>query len=202
MKNIAVFISGSGTNLQALIDWEKQGKLLAKIKLVVSNKADAYGLERAQKSGIETLVLSHKDYTTREEHEAVIEKQLSENQIELIVLAGYMRLLSSSFVKKWSHKIINLHPSLLPSFTGINAIEQAFSYGVKITGVSTIFVDEGVDTGLIILQDVVKINTDDTLESLTTKIHDLEHILLPETVNIVASDKFTITDRKILINSE
>lgn len=202
MKNIAVFISGTGTNLQALIDWEKQGKLSAKISLVVSNKADAYGLVRAQEAGIKTIVVNHKDFASREEHEAVIEKHLTESQIELIVLAGYMRLLSSSFVKKWSHKIINLHPSLLPSFTGVNAIEQAFTYGVKITGVSTIFIDEGVDTGLIILQDTVKIDSKDTLESLTTKIHDLEHKLLPKTVNIVASDQFTITDRKILINSE
>ena len=105
------------------------------------------------------------------------------------------------FVSRWHHRIINLHPSLLPSFTGVNAIEQAFTYGVKVTGVSTIFVDEGVDTGIIILQEIVKVLSEDSLESLTAKIHDLEHILLPQTVNIVASDKFTITDRKVLINS-
>ena len=133
MKNMAVFISGSGTNLQALIDWEKQGELLAKIALVVSNKADAYGLVRAQEAGIKTIIVNHKDFATREEHEAVIEKHLNENQVELIVLAGYMRLLSEGFVKKWHLKIINLHPALLPSFPGIKAIEQAFEYGVRVT---------------------------------------------------------------------
>ena len=201
MKNIAVFVSGSGTNLQALIDWEKQGKLVAKIVLVVSNNPDAFGVKRAQEAGIPTLIVNHKEYDTREEHEEEIEKHLRNHQVEILVLAGYMRLLTSNFVSRWHHKIINLHPSLLPSFTGINAIEQAFTYGVKVTGVSTIFVDEGVDTGIIILQDIVKVLSEDSLESLTTKIHDLEHILLPQTVNIVASDKFTITDRKVLINS-
>lgn len=200
MKKIAIFISGSGTNLQALIDSEKQGKLSAKIMLVVSNKSDAYGLTRAKEAGIKTIVVNHQDYKTREEHEAVIEKHLIENQIELIVLAGYMRLLSANFVKKWKLKIINLHPALLPSFPGIKAIEQAFEYGVKFTGVSTIFVDEGVDTGLIILQDVIKIEYDETLESLSEKVHRLEHKILPETVNVVASNKFTIQGRKILTN--
>ena len=202
MKKIAVFISGSGTNLQALIDWEKNGKLLGKIKLVVSNKPDAYGLERAQSAGIKTVVVQHTKFNSREDHENEIEKFLKEYEIELLVLAGYMRLLSTNFVKKWSHKIINLHPSLLPSFTGINAIEQAFKYGVKLTGVSTIFVDEGVDTGLIILQDIVEVASNDSLESLTEKIHNLEHKLLPQTVNIVASNKFSIQGRKVLINSE
>ena len=201
MKNMVVFISGSGTNLQALLDWQEQGKLKAKIALVVSNKSDAFGIQRAQKSNIPTVVLDHKDYSSREEHEKAIEKYLQEYKIELIVLAGYMRLLTSDFVKKWIHKIINLHPSLLPSFTGVNAIEQAFKYGVKVSGVSTIFVDEGVDTGLIILQDIVKITSDDSLESLEEKIHNLEHILLPQTVNVVASGNFSIQGRKVIINS-
>ena len=201
MKNIAVFISGSGTNLQSLIDWQKQGKLKANLALVVSNKPDAFGIERAKKAGIQTVVVPHKEFSTREEHEAVIEKYLFENNIELIVLAGYMRLLTSFFVKKWNLKIINLHPALLPSFPGVKAIDQAFEYGVKVTGVSTIFVDEGVDTGLIILQDIVKVSTEDTLETLSEKIHNLEHSLLPQTVNIVASNKFTVIGRKILINS-
>ncbi len=202
MKNIAVFISGSGTNLQALIDWQKEGKLLATIKLVVSNKGDAYGLVRAKEVGIKTVIVDNKDYKSREEHEEVIQSVLKENDIELIVLAGYMRLLTSTFVKNWTHQIINLHPSLLPSFAGINAIEQAFTYGVKITGVSTIFVDDGVDTGLIILQDIVKVSSDETLDSLTTKIHNLEHKLLPKTVNIIASNKYSIDGRKVLINSD
>ena len=201
MKQIAVFISGSGTNLQALIDWQKQGKLQAQIGLVVSNKAEAFGIKRAQDAGLKTVIVNHKDFTSREAHEAVIENQLAENKIELIVLAGYMRLLSANFVKKWQLKIINLHPALLPSFPGVNAIEQAFDYGVKVSGVSTIFVDEGVDTGLIILQDTVNVSSEDTVDTLSKKIHDLEHILLPKTVNIVASNNFTINGRKILIDS-
>ena len=201
MKQIAVFISGSGTNLQALIDWQKQGKLEALIALVVSNKPDVFGIKRAQDAGIKTVIVNHKDFPSREAHEAVIENHLSENKIELIVLAGYMRLLSANFVKKFHLKIINLHPALLPSFPGVNAIEQAFDYGVKVSGVSTIFVDEGVDTGLIILQDTVNVTSEDTIDTLSKKIHDLEHIILPKTVNIVASNKFTINGRKILINS-
>ncbi len=199
MKKIAVFISGTGTNLQALIDWENQGKLLVKIALVVSNKPDVYGLTRAKEAGINTIVLDHKDYTTREEHEYAIEKHLNEYQIEFIVLAGYMRLLTANFVKRWRLKIINLHPALLPAFPGVKAIEQAFDYGVKVSGVSTIFIDEGVDTGIIIMQDIVKIQPNDTLETLTGKIHNLEHQLLPLTVNLVASGKYTIEGRKILL---
>ena len=199
MKKIAVFISGTGTNLQALIDWENQGKLLAKIALVVSNKPDVYGLTRAKEAGINTIVLDHKDYTTREEHEYAIEKHLNEYQIEFIVLAGYMRLLTANFVKRWRLKIINLHPALLPAFPGVKAIEQAFDYGVKVSGVSTIFIDEGVDTGIIIMQDIVKIQPNDTLETLTGQIHHLEHQLLPLTVNLIASGKYTIEGRKILL---
>ena len=199
MKKIAVFISGTGTNLQALIDWENQGKLLVKIALVVSNKPDVYGLTRAKEAGINTIVLDHKDYTTREEHEYAIEKHLNEYQIEFIVLAGYMRLLTANFVKRWRLKIINLHPALLPAFPGVKAIEQAFDYGVKVSGVSTIFIDEGVDTGIIIMQDIVKIQPNDTLETLTGKIHNLEHQLLLLTVNLIASGKYTIEGRKILL---
>lgn len=199
MKNIAVFISGSGTNLQALIDWEKQGKLSAKITLVVSNKADAYGLVRAQEAGIKSIVVNNKDFATREEHEAVIEKHLIENQIELIVLAGYMRLLTAGFVKNWHLKIINLHPALLPSFPGVKAVEQAYEYGVRVTGVSTIFVDAGVDTGIIILQDIVKIESSDTLETLTEKVHALEHKLLPLTINVVVSENYKVEGRKLLL---
>lgn len=202
MKKIAVFISGSGTNLQALIDNTKQGKLLATIALVVSNKPDAYGLIRAKESGIKTVVVNHLDYKTREEHELAIEKHLTEHQIDLIVLAGYMRLLTADFVRKWHLKIINLHPALLPSFPGVKAIEQAFDYGVKITGVSTIFVDEGVDTGIIIMQDIVRIENNDSIDTLTEKVHQLEHKLLPLTVNLIASDKFTLNGRKIVLNSE
>ena len=202
MKKIAVFISGSGTNLQALIDNTKQGKLLATISLVVSNKPDAYGLIRAKESGIKTVVVNHLDFKTREEHELAIEKHLTEDQIDLIVLAGYMRLLTADFVRKWRLKIINLHPALLPSFPGVKAIEQAFEYGVKVTGVSTIFVDEGVDTGIIIMQDIVRIENNDSIDTLTEKVHQLEHKLLPLTVNLVASDKFTLNGRKIVLNYE
>lgn len=199
MKKTAVFISGSGTNLQALIDYAKQGKLMADISLVISNKPDAYGIKRAQEAGIKTLIINNKEFASREEHEAEIEKHLKENQIEFLVLAGYMRLLTSNFVKNWHLKIINLHPALLPSFPGIKAIEQAYEYGVRVTGVSTIFVDEGVDTGIIILQDTVKIETSDTLETLAEKIHALEHKLLPLTVNVVASEKYIVEGRKLML---
>jgi phosphoribosylglycinamide formyltransferase-1 len=199
MKNIAVMISGSGTNLQSIIDWKKEGKLQANISIVISNNENAFGIKRAEKAGIKTKILKHRDFSTREEHEFEIEKQLKDNNVELIVLAGYMRLLTSDFVKRWPLKIINLHPSLLPSFPGINAIEKAFNYGAKITGVSTIFVDEGVDTGIIIMQDVVEILCTDNLVSLTEKIHDLEHNLLPQSINLVIENNYSIQGRRVII---
>ena len=202
MKQLAILISGNGSNLQSLIDWEKQGKLSAHIAIVISDMVDAYGLKRAKQAGITTKVINYANYTSNEEAEKDINEILIKNAIDLIISAGYMRLLTTSFVTRWYLKLINLHPSLLPSFPVSNAIEEAFNFGVKVTGVSTRFTESKVDAGIIILQETVKISNDDTINSLTNKIHNLEHKLLPKTINIVASNNYKILERKVILNSE
>ena len=202
MKQLAILISGNGSNLQSLIDWEKQGKLSAHIAIVISDMVDAYGLKRAKQAGITTKVINYANYTSNEEAEKDINEILIKNAIDLIISAGYMRLLTTSFVTRWYLKLINLHPSLLPSFPVSNAIEEAFNFGVKVTGVSTRFTESKVDAGIIILQETVKISNDDTINSLTNKIHNLEHKLLPKTINIVASNNYKFLERKVILNSE
>ena len=187
---IAVLISGRGTNLQALIDAEKEGKLSGKIVVVISNNAEAYGLERAIKAFILAEVI--------EQEQEIIEK-LKEMEVDLIVLAGFMKILSKEFVKERKNAIINIHPSLLPSFKGLNAQEQALEYGVKITGCTTHFVDEGMDSGPIILQKEVKVETNDTVETLSRRILDEEHDLLAKTVELFCKEQLTVKGRKVII---
>lgn len=168
---IVVLISGSGTNLQSIID---AGLL---IKFVMSDKHNAYGLERARKAKIPTL--SQPKLGSLENS---ITKLCVANKVNLIVLAGFMRLLNPEFIKRWKGKIVNIHPSLLPSFKGAHAIEKAFEYGVKVTGVTVHYVDEGMDTGSIIAQQAVKVAKRDTVETLEEKIHKVEHKLYPKVI--------------------
>lgn len=171
--SIAVFISGNGSNLQALIDYKLP------IAFVASNNPNAYGLTRAEKANIKTYV---EPTPMLKNFEKMAHQKCKEHGIKLIVLAGFMRILSQNFVNKWENKIINIHPSLLPAFKGKDAIKQAWDYGVKITGVTIHFVDQGVDTGPIIEQEFVYVHRDDTLKNLEEKIHKLEHTLLPPIV--------------------
>jgi len=169
MKNIAVLISGSGTNLQSIID--KQDNY--KVSVVVSNKQDAYGLERAKKAGIPATFINHKGLE-REEHEKKIVEVLDKHNIDLIVLAGYMRILSPFFVKKYKERLINIHPALLPSFAGTDGYGDAWKYGVKVSGCTVHFVDQGVDTGPIILQRVNEIKENDGLKNRIFEIYKKE----------------------------
>ena len=177
--SIVVLLSGSGTNLQAIMDaghpWTGDGKI--DVKFVMSDKHNAYGLQRAQKRKIPTLSQPRLNLLEKE-----VTKLCKANKIELIVLAGFMRLLNPGFVKKWKGKIINIHPSLLPSFKGAHAIEQAYNYGVKYTGVTVHYVDTGMDTGQIIAQEVVPIKKSDSLNDLHAKIHAVEHKLYPNVI--------------------
>ena len=184
--NIAVFVSGNGTNLQAIIDAISRGEINAKVSLVVCNNEGAYALTRAENAGIETFVKSHKGFKARADYDKEIIKELKKRNIELVVLAGFMRLLSPAFVKEYRNKIMNIHPSLLPAFKGTHAIKDAFESGEKTTGVTVHFVDEELDHGPIILQEKVNIDKDDTLETLEEKIHKVEHKLYPKAI------KFTI----------
>jgi len=174
--SIVVLLSGSGTNLQAIMDaghpFTGEGRI--DIKYVVSDKHQAYGLERAQNRKIPTVAQPQLNLLEKEVTDICIA-----NSVELIVLAGFMRLLTPDFVKKWKKKIINIHPSLLPSFKGAHAIEQAYEYGVKYTGVTIHYVDEGMDTGPIIAQEIVPVAKSDCLNDLHAKIHKIEHRLYP-----------------------
>ncbi|MBL7157753.1 MAG: phosphoribosylglycinamide formyltransferase [Candidatus Omnitrophica bacterium] len=197
--NIAVFVSGNGTNLEAIIDAVSRDEIKAKIALVVSDNKDAYALERAKKAGIDTFILSSKGFKKREDYDKEIIKELEKKNIQLIVLAGFMRLMSGYFVKKYKHKIMNIHPALLPSFKGTHSIKDAFEYGVKKTGVTVHFVDEELDHGSIILQESVDVDENDTLDTLEEKIHKVEHKLYPEAIKLFTENKLKIEDRKVKI---
>ena len=184
IMNIAVFASGNGTNLQAIIDAVKKGIIKANLALVVSNNPDAYALTRAKNANIETFILDHKKFSSREEYDKEIIKELEKRNIGLIVLAGFMRLLSGYFVKKYQRKIINIHPSLLPLFKGTHGIRDAFNAKSEKTGVTVHFVDEELDHGPIVMQKEVKIEKTDTPETLEEKIHKVEHEVYPEAIKL------------------
>jgi len=198
MKNIAVLISGNGTNLQAIIDQTKTGNIKGNIVAVISNKADAYGLERAKQAGIPEYFIDHKGIT-REEHEQKIIDILEKEKVDLVVLAGYMRVLTSLFVNKYKHRLINIHPALLPAFPGTDGYGDTFNYGCKVGGCTVHFVDEGVDTGPIIIQKTNEIKEDDTLESFKQRGLDIEHQALPEAIKLFCEDKLQIEGRKVKI---
>ncbi|GBD39235.1 Phosphoribosylglycinamide formyltransferase [bacterium HR37] len=193
---VAVFVSGSGTNLQAIIDANIPN---VEIVVVVSNNPNAYAIERAKRHNIPVEVIDHRNYSSREEFEREIIKKLEPYRVDLIVLAGFMRILSPFFVRAYKNRIMNIHPALLPAFPGVNAVRQALSYGVKYTGCTVHFVDEGVDTGPIILQSVVPVYDDDTEEKLLERIHKEEHRIYPEAIRLFAEGKLHIEGRRVFI---
>ncbi len=195
---VGVFVSGSGSNLQALIDAKIPS---VEIVVVVSNNPDAYAIERAKKSKIPVVVIDHRNYSSREDFEREIQKRLDQYKIDLIALAGFMRILTPLFIRNYKHRIMNLHPALLPSFPGTDAVKQALMYGVKFTGCTVHFVDEGVDTGPIILQAVVPIYDTDTEESLLERIHKEEHRIYPEAVRLFGEGKLRIEGRRVVIRN-
>jgi phosphoribosylglycinamide formyltransferase-1 len=193
---LAVFVSGNGTNLQAIID----AKICnVEIVVVLSNNPSAYAVERAKKHGIPVEIVDHRNFPSREEFEREILIRLEPYNIDLIALAGFMRILSPFFIRSYKNRIINLHPALLPSFPGTHAARQALDYGVKFTGCTVHFVDEGVDTGPIILQAVVPIYDTDTEDSLLERIHKEEHKIYPEAIRLFAEGKLRIAGRRVFI---
>lgn len=190
MLNIAVLISGGGTNLQALIDNTKNGDINGEIKIVISNRKDAYGLIRAEKAGIEALYINPLEFTTEEEYNSKVLEELEKRNVKLVVLAGYLKILSKEFIEKYRDRIINIHPSLLPDFGGKGYYGEkvhkaVLESGIKTTGATVHFVDEGTDTGEIILQETVEIREDDTVESLKARVLEVEHRLLVEAVGML-----------------
>lgn len=193
---VAVFVSGSGTNLQAIID---AGIPEAELAVVVSNKAGARALERARGAGIAVEVVDHKGFGSREDYDRELLRRLETYGVDLVVLAGFMRILTGVFIAPYTHRIMNIHPALLPSFPGTDAVRQAFDHGVRYTGCTVHFVDEGVDTGPIILQATVPVDPTDTLEALTDKIHAHEHRLYPEAVRLFAQGRLSVEGRRVII---
>ncbi len=184
----AVLISGNGGNLQALINAANaDNNYPAEISLVISNKLDAYGLVRAEKSNIRTSIIDHKRFKTRDGFDHEIHSQLIQNKIDVVCLAGFMRILTPDFVIKWHGRMINIHPSLLPSFRGGNAVRDALDYGVKITGCTVHQVIPEVDSGKILVQRSVEISENDTVDSVADKIHIQEHIAYPEALKKLCS---------------
>ena len=200
--NIAVFASGRGSNFAAIIRAIKKGKIKAILSLLVCDQPGAGAIKRAKRAGIKVALVKREDFATKGEFENKITQHLEENKIDLIVLAGYMRLVSQQLISKYKNKILNIHPSLLPSFKGTEGIKDAFNYGVKVTGVTVHFVDEEMDHGAIILQALLKIEEDETLESLEAKIHKLEHKLYPEAIRLVVEGKLKVEGRKVRIFSQ
>lgn len=177
VKNIAVFVSGGGSNFENLA--LKSAESGFEIKVLITDTPDAYAIKRAEKLKIPHIVIDRSKYRTKKEFETAVTKAVSNFNIDYIVLAGFMRILSSEFINAYKDRIINIHPSLLPSFKGRNGIEDAYNYGVKVTGVTVHFVDAGIDTGEIIAQRAVIIEEDETLLSLEEKIHQAEYELYP-----------------------
>ncbi len=198
-RKAGVLVSGRGSNLQAVLDRIADGYLPLEISVVISDKADAYALERAANVGIKTVVVARKECASKEEFEEKIHAALVEAGCELVILAGFMRILGGGFVNKWHNKIINIHPALLPSFPGLDGQGQALEYGVKFAGCTVHFVDEGTDSGPIILQKVVPVLDDDTHDTLAARILEQEHIALPEALKLWAEGKLVIEGRKVRV---
>ena len=180
--NLAVFCSGQGTNLQAIIDAAKKRRISAKLALVVCDNPRAYAIERARRAGIPVVVLEPKNFSSKKELETTIIRELNRKKIKLIALAGYMRILSDSFVRRYKNRIMNIHPALLPAFKGGQAIKDAIKYGVKVTGATVHFVTEEVDAGPIVLQAACPVRNNDSEKALLARVHKLEHKIYPEAI--------------------
>jgi phosphoribosylglycinamide formyltransferase-1 len=198
---IGVLVSGRGSNLQSIIDHKKQGELPAKIGCVISDVPEAFALERAKQENIPAYYIYPGNYKTRlsEEQENEYIKCLNEHKVELVCLAGFMRILHSRFLQAFKGRIMNIHPALLPSFPGLNAQRQAFEYGAKISGATVHFVDEGIDTGPIIIQRAVEIREDDTLEETEKRILEIEHKIYPQAIKLFAQGRLIREGRKVKI---
>ncbi len=199
MLDVAVLISGSGTNLQALIDACADDDFPARIVLVISNNPGVKGLERAEKAGIPTKVINHRDYDSRESFDEQIHEALKESGAKLICLAGFMRILDARFVNRWRNRMLNIHPSLLPSFKGLHTQERALEAGVRFTGCTVHFVNPELDDGPIITQAVIAIDPDDDPDTLAAKVLEKEHIIYPQALKLVAEGRVRVVGNKVTI---
>jgi phosphoribosylglycinamide formyltransferase-1 len=197
---LGVLISGSGTNLQAIIDCAERGELHAEVVCVISNKAEAFGLERARKHGIAAIHLDHRSFSGRSEYDAALVKTLQGLDVDLVVLAGFMRIVTPVLLDAFPNRVMNIHPALLPAFPGLDAQKQALEYGAKLSGCTVHFVDAGTDTGPIILQSAVPVEEGDSVESLSKRIHHEEHKLYPAAIRLFAEGRLKVEGRRVLIS--
>ncbi|MCR4923072.1 MAG: phosphoribosylglycinamide formyltransferase [Lachnospiraceae bacterium] len=209
MLNIAVLVSGGGTNLQAIIDSIADGRIKdTKIGIVISNKKDAYALSRAKEAGIRAVCISKKDHKSRQDYDKAMIETIKEAEVDLIVLAGFLIVLSEDFVREFGGRIINIHPSLIPSFCGdgyygLKVHEKVIERGVKVTGATVHFVDKGTDTGPIIMQKAVEVKNDDCPESLQRRVmEEAEWIILPKTIDAIAHGRVIMKDGRAYISDE
>jgi phosphoribosylglycinamide formyltransferase 1 len=196
---IGVLISGSGTNLQAIIDASEAGSLDADVVVVISNHDSARGLVRAKEHGIDGVFVDRGRYSSIREYNAAIRDILREHAVDVVVMAGYLRLLGKEVLDFWPNHVLNIHPALLPSFAGANGIKDAFEFGVKVTGVTVHYANEQFDEGPILAQEAVVITEDDTVESLEAKIHEVEHRIYPAALQLLAEGRVEIVGRKVKI---
>jgi len=199
---IAVLVSGSGSNLQAIIDAAEKGEIPCRVGIVISNKPDAYGLVRARKHGIPTEVISHRDFSSREEFDQRLVEIIRKSGAMLVCLAGFMRVLTPAFVRAFPNRILNIHPALLPSFPGTHGPKQSLEYGVRFSGCSVHFLDEGVDTGPIIVQAVVPVYDEDTEDTLAARILVQEHKIYPMAIRLFFQGRLKIEGRRVRVEGE
>jgi phosphoribosylglycinamide formyltransferase 1 len=199
---LGILISGRGSNMLAIIDAVRSGRLDARIAIVISNRADAPGLVRAREAGIETLVCDHHQHRTRDDYDRFLAHELEKRDVTYVCLAGFMRLLGSAFLSAFPNAVLNVHPSLLPAFPGVDAQRQALAHGVKVSGATVHFVTEELDGGPIILQAAVPVLEDDTVESLSARILIEEHRIYPEAIRMAISGAWKLDGRRFLTRSQ
>ena len=199
MIKLGVLCSGRGTDLQSIIDAISDGKLNAQIAVVITDKPNVMALERAERAGIKNICINRKNFNEQSEFEAAMLNELKTSNVDLVILAGFMRILSPQFVHEYSNRIMNIHPSLLPSFKGAHAHRDVLAYGVKVSGCTVHFVDEGMDSGAIIMQAAVEVKDDDTEETLAARVLEQEHIIYPKAIQLYVEGKLHIVGRKVII---
>ena len=199
MIKLGVLCSGRGTDLQSIIDAIANKQLNAEIAIVLTDKPNVMALERAEKAGIKNVCVDRKNFTDKSEFETALLNELKTAEVDLVILAGFMRILSPAFVHEYKDRIMNIHPSLLPSFPGAHAHRDVLAYGVKVSGCTVHFVDEGTDSGPIIMQAAVEVKDNDTEETLAARVLEQEHIIYPKAIEIYVEGKLKIVGRKVII---
>lgn len=198
LPRLGILISGTGSNMKSIVAACEAGEVPAEVAIVISNRADAPGIEWAAEHGLETAVLSHKDFTDRETHDLAIVEQLHETKVDWVCLAGYMRLLSEYFVDAYPNRILNIHPALLPAFPGLHGQRQAWKYGVKVSGCTVHLVDLELDHGPIVIQRSVPVLTDDDEDKLSARILEQEHIAYPEALRVLLTQSWSLDGRRLV----